>query len=102
MLSGIWAGVVTKQKSEGGMILTIHPHRQRDEILSSWMLRIASGNIVSVFDLCKCLNIPYELDSFKPDHPVIDSLAEAFGVQREVIIQALPSSLTDWIDHGVC
>ena len=77
------------------MILPSHPHRRRDEILSTWILRIASGNVVSVFDLCKWLNIdyPHELDSFKPDHPGIDSLAEAFGVQREVIIQALPSSL---------
>jgi TniQ len=83
------------QKSEGRGILPSHPHRQRDEMLSSWILRIASGNIVSVLDLCEWLNIdyPYELDSLSLDSPHIDSLAEAFGVQREVIIEALPFGL---------
>jgi hypothetical protein len=82
-----------KTKAPDITILPSHPRRQRDEILSSWMLRIASDNDVSILDICKWLKSEYPplgLDSLEPDDPRIEVLAEAFGVRKEIVIDALP------------
>jgi hypothetical protein len=66
-----------------------------DEILSSWMLRIAAGNDVSVRRLCRWLGADQPvraLDSMAHTNPFIDSVAEAVGAEKEQIIECLPSS----------
>jgi len=39
------------------MILPSHPRRRRNEILSSWMLTVAAGNVVSVLELFRELKV---------------------------------------------
>jgi TniQ len=70
-----------------GMIrlLPRHPPRRDGEILSTWMLRVASAHVNSVRELCKWLGRGY-------DNPLVGSIAEAVGVAKKVVIESLPSS----------
>ncbi|WP_353064404.1 TniQ family protein [Tunturiibacter psychrotolerans] len=80
-------------------LLPWHPRRLNDEILSSWILRIAAGNNVSVRSLCAWLGNDQPvaaLDRMAYTSPFIDSIAEAIGVEKEQVIECLPSSL-----HGL-
>jgi TniQ len=91
-------------------LLPWHPRRLDDEILSSWMLRIASGNGISVRSLCAWLGIDddwvREIDSMDPYNPLVNHIAEAAGVEKEIVVKSLPSGLyglfgesissTDW------
>jgi hypothetical protein len=80
-------------------LLPWHPRRLNDEILSSWMLRIAAGNDQSVRRLCVWLGDDQPvraLDWMAHTNPLIDSIAEAVGVEKEQVIECLPSSL-----HGL-
>ncbi|WP_353064490.1 TniQ family protein [Tunturiibacter psychrotolerans] len=80
-------------------LLPWHPRRLDDEILSSWILRIAAGNNVSVRSLCAWLGNDQPvaaLDRMAYTSPFIDSIAEAIGVEKEQVIECLPSSL-----HGL-
>ncbi|RZU28909.1 TniQ family protein [Edaphobacter modestus] len=76
-------------------LLPCHPHRLNIEILSTWMLRIASDNDVSVKRLCAWLGDDRfrALDSMAHYNPLINSIAEAVGVEKEIVIQSLPSGL---------
>jgi hypothetical protein len=79
-------------------LLPWHPRRLNDEILSSWMLRIAAD--LSVRRLCGWLGDDQPVraldDSMAHTDPLIDSIAEAVGVEKEQVIECLPSSL-----HGL-
>ena len=91
-------------------LLPWHPRRLDDEILSSWMLRIASGNGISVRSLCAWLGLDDDwvrgIDSMDPYNPLVNHIAEAAGVEKEIVIKSLPSGLyglfgesissTDW------
>jgi hypothetical protein len=80
-------------------LLPWHPRRLNDEILSSWMLRIAAGNDQSVRRLCGWLGDDQPvraLDWIAHTNPLIESIAEAVGVEKEQVIECLPSSL-----HGL-
>jgi hypothetical protein len=80
-------------------LLPWHPRRLNDEILSSWMLRIAAGNDLSVRSLYGWLGADQPvraLDRMAHPDPLIDSIAEAIGVEKEQVIESLPSSL-----HGL-
>ena len=77
-------------------LLPWHPGRLNDEILSSWMLRIAAGNDVSVRSLCAWLGNDdqiWTLDSMADSNPLINSIAVAVGVEKETVIQCLRPSL---------
>ena len=77
-------------------LLPWHPDRLNDEILSSWMLRIAAGNDVSVRSLCAWLGNDdqiWTLDSMADSNPLINSIAVAVGVEKETVIQCLRPSL---------
>ncbi len=75
-------------------LLPCHPQRQDDEILSSWMLRVASANVNSVRELCKWLgsDAVLALDLMGYNNPLVRSIAEAVGVAKKVVIESLPSS----------
>ena len=63
------------------------------------MLRIAAGNDQSVRRLCVWLGDDQPvraLDWMAHTNPLIDSIAEAVGVEKEQVIECLPSSL-----HGL-
>jgi hypothetical protein len=80
-------------------LLPWHPRRLNDEILSSWILRVAAGNNVSVRSLCAWLGNDQPvaaLDRMAHTSPLMDSIAEGIGVEKEQIIECLPSSL-----HGL-
>jgi hypothetical protein len=80
-------------------LLPWHPRRFNDEILSSWILRIAAGNNVSVRSLCAWLGNDQPvaaLDRMAYTSSFIDSVAESIGVEKEQVIECLPSSL-----HGL-
>jgi hypothetical protein len=77
-------------------LLPWHPGRLNDEILSSWMLRIAAGNDVSVRRFCAWLGNDdqiWTLDSMADSNPLINSIAVAVGVEKETVIQCLRPSL---------
>jgi TniQ protein len=78
-------------------LLPCHPHRLDNEILSSWMLRVASDNVVSVRRLFAWLGGEdrrvRSLDGIEFYNPLIKSIAEAFGAEQESIIQCLPAGL---------
>lgn len=60
------------------------------------MLRIASGNGSSVRELCAWLRDNKQilaLDWLAHDNPLINSIAGSVGVDKETVIQCLPSSL---------
>ena len=80
-------------------LLPCHPQRLDGEILSTWMLRVASANVNSVRELCKWLgsDAVLALDLMGYDNPVVGSIAEAVGVAKKVVIESLPSSFTDCI-----
>jgi hypothetical protein len=71
----------------GGMIrlLPCHPQRRDGEILSTWMLRVASANVNSVRELCKWLgsDAVLALDLMGHNNPLVGSIAEAVGVCEE-------------------
>jgi hypothetical protein len=80
-------------------LLPWHPRRLNDEILSSWILRIAAGNNVSARSLCAWLGNDQPvaaLDRMAHTSPLIASIAQAIGVEKEQVIECLPSSL-----HGL-
>lgn len=85
-------------------ILPSHPHRRYEEIFSSWILRVASGNGVSVRDLCRSLaetrNIQ-RLDLMWPNDPLVSSLAEATSVRVGLVRQALLASLQGLFGNGI-
>jgi hypothetical protein len=66
-------------------LLPCHPHRLNNEILSSWMLSIASDNGVSVRRLC---GTPQEFE-------YLDVKSRAF------MLQAVVSLFADWPDYLV-
>ncbi len=77
-------------------LLPWHPRRLDDEILSSWMLSIASGNGISVRSLCAWLGTDdwvREIDSMDSYNPLVNHIAEAAGVEKEIVITSLPSGL---------
>ncbi|WP_433974825.1 TniQ family protein [Tunturiibacter lichenicola] len=77
-------------------LLPWHPRRLDDEILSSWMLSIASGNGISVRSLCAWLGTDdwvREIDSMEPYNPLVNHIAEAAGVEKDIFIKSLPSGL---------
>jgi TniQ len=66
-------------------LLPWHPGGLKDEILSSWMLRIAAGNDVSVRSICAWLGNDdqiWTLDSMADSNPLINSIAVAVGVEK--------------------
>ncbi|WP_429632292.1 TniQ family protein [Tunturiibacter psychrotolerans] len=86
-------------------LLPWHPRRLNDEILSSWILRIAAGNNVSVRSLCEWLGNDQPvaaLDRMAHTSPLMDSIAYAIGVEKEQVIECLPSSLHGLSRTPVC
>jgi hypothetical protein len=66
-------------------LLPWHPRRLNDEILSSWILRVAAGNKVSVISLCEWLENDQPvaaLDRMAHTSPLIDSIADAIGEKK--------------------
>jgi hypothetical protein len=77
-------------------LLPWHPRRLNDEILSSWMLRIAAGNGRSVRSLCAWLGNGdqiWTLDSMAHSNPLINSIAAAVRVEKQTVIECLRPSL---------
>jgi hypothetical protein len=91
--------VVDRSSSESGrydeLILPSHPRLRNDERLSSWVLRVASGNLVSVKQLCHQLGTPRvdHLDFKSRDHPLVIAMSRATATAVETVREALPCSL---------
>jgi hypothetical protein len=73
-------------------LLPWHPRRLNDEILSSWMLRIAAGNNVSVRAFAHGLETTIRFGRWMhgAQSPLINSIAAAIGVEEETV-NSVPS-----------
>ena len=79
--------------------LPCHPRHRNDEILSSWLLKIASDNIVPVKRLLERIDISRShLDSMGSDDPRLVSIASAVGLSKKAVVPALPEAFMDCLE----
>lgn len=83
-------------------VLPVHPQPRADQIFSSWLLWLASGNGKSVKDFCRSLDESrIELIDFRhPNDSLVEALIDATGIDAVRIRDTLPSSLKGLLGSG--
>jgi hypothetical protein len=77
-------------------LLPCHPQRRDGEILSTWMLRVASANVNSVRELCKWLgsDAVLALDLMGYNNPLVGPLPKQLGLRRRSLLKAFLPAFT--------